>query len=166
MSTQLKSKWRSADTRPRNVAAIHREFLDRETYRFREYHTPPGTPKDLAMLGKLTELNMMDGQQATFEDNPAVLGASGGEKRRRLHIGLTVPYDMPEGTEQWQEYDCGEVLSVVYEARKPHLDTGRLNEYEHTFGDEGGELPRLILIDGLLRFRFGSYYITRYGIQN
>jgi hypothetical protein len=166
MSTQLKSKWRSADTRPRNVAAIHREFLDRETYRFREYHTPPGTPKDLAMLGKLTELNMMDGQQATFEDNPAVLGASGGEKRRRLHIGLTVPYDMPEGTEQWQEYDCGEVLSVVYEARKPHLDTGRLNEYEHTFGDEGGELPHLILIDGLLRFRFGSYYITRYGIQN
>ncbi len=148
------------------MAAIHREFLDRETYRFREYHTPPGTPKDLAMLGKLTELNMMDGQQATFEDNPAVLGASGGEKRRRLHIGLTVPYDMPEGTEQWQEYDCGEVLSVVYEARKPHLDTGRLNEYEHTFGDEGGELPHLILIDGLLRFRFGSYYITRYGIQN
>ncbi len=148
------------------MAAIHREFLDRETWRFREYLTPDGTPKDLAMLGKLIELNMLDGQVVRFEDNPAVLGASGGKKRRRLHIGLTVPYEMPEGTEAGCEYDYGEVLTIVYETRKAHLDTGRLNEYEHTFGDEGGSLPYLILIDGLMRFRFGTYYITRYGLQN
>jgi hypothetical protein len=167
MSTQLKKKWRSADTRPRNIADLHKEFHDRATWRFREYLTPDGTPRDLAMLGKLVELNMEDGQVVRFEDNPAVLGASGGKKRRRLHIGLTVPYDMPEGTEAGCEYNHGEVLTVVYEARKPHLDTGRLNEYEHQFCDEGwGELPQLIFIDGLMRFRFGSYYITLYGIQN
>jgi hypothetical protein len=57
-------------------------------------------------------------------------------------------------------------LTVVYETRKVHLDTGRLNEYEHTFADEGGELPHLNFIDGLMRFRFGTYYITKYGIQN
>jgi hypothetical protein len=166
MSTQLKSKWRSTNTRPRNVAAIHREFLDRETWRFREYHTPDGTPRDVAMLGKLIELGMADGQLLTFEDNPAVLCASGGKRRRRLYIGLTVPYEMPDDTEPGREFDYGEVSTVVYKSRKPHLDTGRLNEYEHQFGDEGGELPHLILIDGLMRFRFGSYYITKYGLQN
>jgi hypothetical protein len=166
MSTQLKSKWRSASARPRNVAAIHREFLDRETYRFREYLTPDGTRRDLAMLGKLTELGMADGQLLTFEDNPAALGASGGKIKRRLHIGLSFPYEMPEGLEMGREFNFGEVQTVSYKTRKPHLDTGKLNEYEHTFGDENGELPQLIFINGLLRFRFGSYYITKYGIQN
>lgn len=149
------------------MAAIHREFLDRETWRFREYHTPDGTPRDVAMLGKLIELGMADGQLLTFEDNPAALGASGGKIKRRLHIGLSFPYEMPEGIEQGQEYDYGEILSVVYGTRKPHLDTGRLNEYEHQFCDEGwGDLPHLVLIDGLLRFCLGSFYLTRYGIQN
>jgi hypothetical protein len=164
MSTQLKKRWRSADTRPRNVAAIHREFHDRATWRFREYYTPEGTPKDLAQLGKLIELGMADGQLATFEDNPAVLCASGGRKRRRLYIGLTVPYEMPDDTEPGREYDYGEVLSCTYTCRKPHLDTGRLNEYEHQFGDEGGELPHLIIVDGLMRFRFGSYTVSKLGI--
>jgi hypothetical protein len=162
MSTQIRKRWRSADTRPRNVAAIHREFLDRETWRFRAYLTPDGTPRDLARLGKLIELGMADGQLLTFEDNPAALGASGGKIKRRLHIGLSFPYEMPEGLEMGREFNYGEISHCCYEARKPHLDTGKLNEYEHEFEDE---LPQLILINGLLRFRFGSYTITKYGIE-
>lgn len=144
------------------MAAIHREFLDRETWRFREYHTPDGTPRDVAMLGKLIELGMADGQLLTFEDNPAALGASGGKIKRRLHIGLSFPYEMPEGLEMGREFNYGDILSCVYSAKKPHLDTGKLNEYEHEFEDE---LPQLILINGLLRSRFGSFTISKYGIE-
>jgi hypothetical protein len=161
MSMSLQRKWRATDARPRNVATLHREFLDRETWRFREYHTPEGTPKDVAMLGKLIELGMADGQLLTFEDNPAALGASGGKIKRRLHIGLSFPYAMPEGLEMGREFDYGDILSCAYEARKPHLDTGKLNEYEHEFENE---LPQLIFVNGLLRFRFGSYTVSRYGI--
>ncbi len=144
------------------MAAIHREFLDRETWRFREYLTSDGTPRDVARLGKLIELGMADGQLLTFEDNPAALGASGGKIKRRLHIGLSFPYEMPEGLEMGREFNYGDILTCAYKARKPHLDTGKLNEYEHEFEDE---LPQLILINGLLRFRFGSYTITKYGIE-
>ncbi len=161
MSTELQRRWQRANVRPRNVAAIHREFLDREAWRFREYHTPDGTPKDVAMLGKLIELGMADGQLLTFEDNPAALGASGGKTKRRLHIGLSFPYEMPEGLELWREHNHGEISHCCYKARKPHLDTGKLNEYEHEFEDE---LPQLILINGLLKIRFGSYTISKYGI--
>lgn len=144
------------------MAAIHREFLDRETWRFREYLTPDGTPRDLARLGKLIELGMADGQLLTFEDNPAALGASGGKIKRRLHIGLSFPYEMPECLEMGREFNYGDILTCAYKARKPHLDTGKLNEYEHEFEDE---LPRLMLINGLLRFCGGSYTISKYGIE-
>ncbi len=143
------------------MAAIHREFLDRETWRFREYLTPDGTPRDVAMLGKLIELGMADGQLLTFEDNPAALGASGGKIKRRLHIGLSFPYEMPEGLEMGREHNYGDILHCAYSAKKPHLDTGKLNEYEHEFEDE---FPQLILVNGLLRLRFGSYTVSKYGI--
>ncbi len=162
MSTELQRRWQRASVRPRNVAAIHREFLDRDAWRFREYHTPEGTPRDVAMLGKLIELGMADGQLLTFEDNPAALGASGGKIKRRLHIGLSFPYAMPEGLEMGREYIYGDILSCAYKTRKPHLDTGKLNEYEHEFEDE---LPQLFFVNGLLRLRFGSYRISKFGIE-
>jgi hypothetical protein len=151
---------------PANVARILKEFLDKEPSKVAEYLTPPGTPNDASTLGVLLEIHLDDGQVLEFDTNPAMLGATGGEKKRRMHIGLEQRYRMPPGLARGREHDFGAVTAVDYLAYKPHLGYRKEHAFRHEMGERGGRKPHLILIDGLLKFRGGDYKILREGIDN
>jgi hypothetical protein len=61
----------------------------------------------------------------------------------------------------------GKVLQVEYETSKPHLGYAKPTIFFHKMGEEGGTRPELVADgDGGLKFRGGSYRITREGIVN
>ena len=64
----------------------------------------------------------------------------------------------------------GYVTSICYETDKHHLDDsdGEMAEYQHEFGEEGGELPLLVydVVDAKLMLVGGSYTIEDVGIRN
>ncbi len=64
----------------------------------------------------------------------------------------------------------GLVESIVYSTDKHHLDdsNGEVVEYEHEFGEDGGDLPLLVYVvrDKKLLLVGGSYKIEDVGIRN
>lgn len=152
---------------PRAVERLHREFRGFPTSgEVTPYYTPKGSPDDAPYLGRLHKIILADGRELTFESNPAaLLGTVRG--RRRLFIGLSHPYKMPNGADPNSALDYGAVVEVQYITPKPHLYgdfTDKL--FFHELGEEGGKCPHLVLQNGRLSFRGGSYTIKREGIRN
>lgn len=117
-----------------------------------------GTPSKVAELGKLRELKLR-GRTLRFRKGRARLGGSG---RRKLYIGGV---RMRDRTNPGREVDMGEILGVVYEADKPHIETGS-HLWRHRFGDTGGTRPHLVIDrEGYPRIEGGTYTITERGIE-
>ena len=114
-----------------------------------------GTPRVLAKLGTLQELHVR-GKRLNFGGS-AALAADG---RKKLHItGARFAKPNPPG-----EVDYGEILSVVYRADKPHIETG-VFDYKHHFGEDGGRRPHLIVdAEGYPKIEGGDYKIDADGI--
>lgn len=143
---------------PAYVRDLYREFKGREPKQERKFEVAPGTPGLLAQLGGLVEIVT---DRRTLEANPrksklcadgdgnlyvaGVFGVGGFPKRGR--------------------FDLGEVVSATYRAYKPHV-VDEVCEYEHFFGDEGGERPRLILRNGYVTFEGGDYRVEACGIAD
>lgn len=144
------------------VKGIYNEFQGRDSKREYSLAVPNGTPKDVATLGRLIEVQTAKHGVLRFNNNPAYLGSTAG---RKLVIGLSRPYRInnPDGG---AAVDLGEVKAVVYKTRKPHLDDGAVHEYIHKLGEEGGARPHLVLQNGVLSLKGGDYKITREGIRN
>lgn len=155
---------------PANIAQIHKEFLDREPSKVKEYFTPPGAPADLARLGRLVEVGLVGRAPLKFHTNPsAMLCASGGDTKRHMHIALSARYELPDGASAGREYVLGEVKYVDYAEIKAHLkgsEDGKRHIFRHKMGEEGGKKPYLIFVDGYLKFRGGDYQILREGLRN
>jgi hypothetical protein len=152
---------------PAAVERFHREFRGFPTTgQVTRYAVPPGTPPDTPYLGQLYKIFLKGGQVLTFENNPAaLLGTVTG--RRRLLIGLSHPYKTPNGIDHRRLLNYGEVIEVQYITPKPHLyDTADEKLFFHELGEEGGKCPELVLQNGRLSFRGGSYTIKREGIRN
>jgi hypothetical protein len=73
-----------------------------------------------------------------------------------------------ERDKQWLVF--GEVYSIAYATDKHHLEgsSGKYEEYEHNFGEEGGKLPMLAYdaLNEKLYLLGGSYKITDLGIRD
>lgn len=152
---------------PAAVEKFHREFRGIPTTgQVTRYAVPPGSPPDTPYLGEFHKIFLKGGQVLSFENNPAaLLGTVNG--RRRLLIGLAVPYKTPNGADPSRALNYGEVIEVQYITPKPHLyGTFEAKLFFHELGEEGGKLPELILQNGRLSFRGGSYTIKREGIRN
>jgi len=115
-----------------------------------------GTPKTLAQLGKLREIQL-PGRRLTWPNGSK---ARLGGRNNRLHIvNATLGY---RSNHSGQEVDLGPILSITYEADKPHIEEGTYN-YKHRFE---GTRPHLV-IDEESRpvIEGGSYTITADGIE-
>jgi hypothetical protein len=125
-----------------------------------DYREPRARMKKVSAL-KFRVKEDEDGDKA-LKFNPArikLVSDGNGD----LHIvGFYKP--LPEGLERGRSHFLGCVMCVVYEADKPHIETGE-QHYEHFFCEYGGDFPRLFYKDGYLFFRGGTYSITKNGIE-
>ena len=143
-----------------DVEALFRVFKGRDSISIRVRQAPLDAPEVLAQLGGLVELRLANGELLEFDPRKTKLCADGDQK-----LYIVGRYTLP-GYEKFRNYYFGRVNSVIYHARKEHIEDGEPTDYEHHFGDEGGTRPRLLLKDGYLILKDGSYWIDSIGIHD
>lgn len=136
-------------------ASVFSEFRGKSVTRKTKVKAASGTPSTLAQLGKLRELKLR-GKVLKFR-----AGHLAADGRKKLHIvGIKAKHRNNPGG----EVDYGEIISVTYEADKPHVETGVFN-YVHRFGEDGGTRPHLVVDpEGYMKVEGGSYKISADGI--
>lgn len=66
-----------------------------------------------------------------------------------------------------EQLDYGPVDAICYLTKKKHIGNGKTYEYVHSFAEEGGKKPTLLIdSDGMPILRGGSYRIEDRGIVN
>lgn len=135
-------------------ANVFSEFRGKDVTRRTKVKAASGTPSTLAQLGKLRELRL---RGKTLKFRAGHLAADG---RKKLHVvGVKAKHRGNPG-----EVDYGEIISVTYEADKPHVEEGVFN-YIHRFGEDGGTRPHLVVDpEGFMKIEGGSYKISADGI--
>lgn len=160
------AKRKSNPPRRRNSAEdVHKMFLGREVEFEYEVEAPKNTPTDLAKLGVLTRLVIIDKDdprtliELTFDDVAQMAPDLCADGRGNLHVvGGTYRIE-PKGV--W-----GEIEKIGYLAAKDHLD-GKEYEWIHTFGEEGGTRPRFKADDeGFIHIVGGDYTLEAAGIRD
>jgi hypothetical protein len=138
------------------VDSVFSEFRGKDVSRASKLSAATGTPSTLAELGRLKGLKL---RGRTLRFNSGRLAA---DSRKKLHVvGVKMKY---RGNPNGSEIDVGEILSVTYQADKPHIEKG-VFKYVHKFGEEGGVRPHLIIdAEGYPKIEGGSYGITSDGI--
>lgn len=139
-----------------SVKSIRKEFagtLGKATDAF----APIGTPRNVAKLGKLKFIGT---ESATIKPTGIVYLCA--DSKGKLHLCGSKNVPIYSGAAQ----SFGEVEKVEYETAKPHLYPGEgVIWFTHRMGENGGERPTLYADGkGGLKFRGGSYKITREGI--
>lgn len=126
---------------------------------------PRGTPKSVAILGKLVKIRT---RSRTFTPpkkkgrNPEPDIFLAADDRGNLHI-VGDPLPVLPGPAR----DLGEIVELDYATRKPHLGYDETTEFFHELGEEGGRRPHLVTdAEGHLKIAGGDYYIERDGIHD
>lgn len=154
-------------TKRRNngVDALYEEFQGRPVAGAYEAVAPNGTPDELAELGQLAWLEIVDsiGQYLTINfdtpNNKAPILCA--DVRGNLHV-VGGTYRMTDNAGE----TFGSITRIAYIAHKDHIEDGKEFEFVHEFSEEsGGELPKLkIDKDGLFKISGGVYKIGGPGI--
>jgi len=139
-----------------SVKTIRKEFagsLGKATDAF----APIGTPRNVAKLGKLL---LIDTESATIKPTGIVYLCA--DSKGKLHLCGSKNVSIYSGAAQ----SFGRVKKLEYETAKPHLYPGQgVISFWHKMGEESGNQPTLYADGkGGLKFRGGSYKITREGI--
>lgn len=139
-----------------SVKTIRKEFagtLGKATDAF----APIGTPRNVAKLGKLL---LIDTENATIKPTGIVYLCA--DSKGKLHLCGSKNVPIYSGAAQ----SFGRVKKLEYETAKPHLYPGQGTiQFWHKMGEESGNQPTLYADGkGGLKFRGGSYKITREGI--
>lgn len=155
-SVPLKRKRNRSTTTPK-IKQMVESFSGRKVRGVSTLNVSDGAPKNLAKLGKLI---LIKAERGTIKPvKPTWLCA---DTKGKLHLATSAErlFDGPAT-------NFGEVLQVEYETSKPHLGHQKPTIFFHKMGEEGGKRPELIADGrGGLKFRGGSYRITREGIVN
>lgn len=138
------------------VKSIRKEFagtLGKVTDAF----APIGTPRNVAKLGRLL---LIDTENATIKPTGIVYLCA--DSKGKLHLCGSKNVPIYSGAAQ----SFGQVKKLEYETAKPHLYPGQGTiQFWHKMGEESGNRPTLYADGkGGLKFRGGSYKITREGI--
>lgn len=132
---------------------------------------------DLAVLGELRELVVVEkpkgkrGTPVVFDGDDNVMLASTPSGNQYLFVGgdqRLEPRDFGV-REKKDKVSLGWVHSVTYYTDKQHLSGPKdAWEYEHKFGEEGGELPMLVYdrLNERMELVGGSYKTTGRGIED
>lgn len=148
--------YEKAAKRNPSVKTIRKEFagtLGKATDAF----APIGTPRNVAKLGKLL---FIDTENATIKPTGIVYLCA--DTKGKLHLCGSKNVPIYSGAAQ----SFGRVKKLEYETAKPHLYPGQGTiQFWHKMGEESGNQPTLYADGkGGLKFRGGSYRITREGI--
>lgn len=141
-----------------NVKELREKFTGTKSRKTAMMNAATGTPKNLAKLGKLI---LIKAEKATIKPSSGTTWLC-ADSKGKLHLATSAArlYDGPAT-------NFGAVSQIEYEAIKPHLGHKRPTIFFHKMGEEGGSKPVLIGDGkGGLKFRGGSYKITREGIVN
>lgn len=139
-----------------SVKFIRKEFagtLGKAT----DVFAPIGTPRNVAKLGRLL---LIDTENATIKPTGIVYLCA--DSKGKLHLCGSKNVPIYSGAAQ----SFGQVKKLEYETAKPHLYPGQGTiQFWHKMGEESGNRPTLYADGkGGLKFRGGSYKITREGI--
>ena len=139
------------------VKKLREKFTGQKSRKTAQVFAPTGTPSNVAKLGKLA---MIETETARIKPTGTVYLCA--DAKGKLHLCGATDAPLYSGPRQ----NFGQVLKVEYETAKPHLYPGQGTIlFYHRMGEEGGKRPTLIGDGkGGLKFRGGSYKITREGI--
>ncbi len=125
----------------------------------RDLFFPQRTPQGLAKLGKLVSITTEKGTIKPVHGSAWLCA----DTKEKLHIGSTTKADLFSGPAR----SFGKVTKVEYESSKPHLGYRGPIIWFHHMGESGGTRPTLHADGkGGLKFKGGSYRLTRRGIEN
>jgi len=139
-----------------SVKAIRKEFAG-TLGKASQVFAPIGTPRNVAKLGRLL---FIDTENATIKPTGIVYLCA--DSKGKLHLCGSKNVPIYSGGAQ----SFGRVKKLEYETAKPHLYPGQGTiQFWHKMGEESGNQPTLYADGkGGLKFRGGSYKITREGI--
>lgn len=139
-----------------SVKSIRKEFAG-TLGKASDVFAPIGTPRNVAKLGKLL---FIDTENATIKPTGIVYLCA--DSKGKLHLCGSKNVPIYSGAAQ----SFGRVKKLEYETAKPHLYPGQGTiQFWHKMGEESGNQPTLYADGkGGLKFRGGSYKITREGI--
>lgn len=139
------------------IKAITESFGGKKVRAVSTLNVSNGTPANLAKLGKLV---LIKAEKGTIKPSKPVWLCA--DAKGKLHLATTAERLIEGGAQNF-----GKVLQVEYETSKPHLGYAKPTIFFHKMGEEGGTRPELVADgNGGLKFRGGSYRITREGIVN
>jgi len=149
-------KWVTTKTSNPSVKTIRKEFAG-TLGKASDVFAPIGTPRNVAKLGKLL---FIDTESATIKPTGIVYLCA--DSKGKLHLCGSKNVPIYSGAAQ----SFGRVKKLEYETAKPHLYPGQGTiQFWHKMGEESGNQPTLYADGkGGLKFRGGSYKITREGI--
>lgn len=149
-----------------SAAELYEMFQGRAPQRDLRVEGDTSMPATAATLGLLIELKLENGQTLKFTRMDGVyLAAAKVRGHDRLFIVGNYEAERPAGITQ--PIHVSRVKSVTYETRKAHIGDGKTYQFEHTFGEEGGERPWLTIDpSGKLHFTGGSYFLRREGVRD
>ncbi|MBZ5522252.1 MAG: hypothetical protein LAP21_08420 [Acidobacteriia bacterium] len=154
-----------------DAAAKFEEFHGRKPETVMDIRTKQNDRRNLTGLGRMMYLLTADGVPMKFEDRDKVMLACDPAGNQLYFVGGNQDVTAilkHAGIDQSKDLiDVGECQFIVYTTDKD-FDSFEEKDYQHEFGEETGELPRL-MYDRLNRQLFlvgGAYEIKREGIVN
>lgn len=155
--------WDKSQRKNPSVTDLARTFQGKASGAVSQYKAANSAPSDLARIGKLVFLELRDVRRQIAAPGAMVAVDTNGKlwltsKRAPMFTNKAQPGSYN---------DFGEIERICYLTAKTHIGDGKLTEYVHTFGEDGGALPRLLVDhEGMPILRGGDYKIRAEGIVN
>jgi hypothetical protein len=155
-----------------SAAALAEEFHGRPVRKVREYVEVTEEPTELADLGTLVELQILEGKHVRpLEFRRGVRVAATPDGGQLYFVGGDQELDLVAlGLDKYLPKDhltIGPVLKIAYHTSKA-FHNFEPSVYEHRFGEDGGTLPLLHydVRNRRLYLTGGSYQVKPEGIVN
>lgn len=146
-----------------SVTDLARTFQGKANGAVSQYKAANSAPSDLARIGKLVFLKLRDVRKQIAA--PGAMVAV--DTRGKLWLTTTRAPMFSNKAKPGTVNDFGEIEKICYLTAKQHIGNSELTEYVHSFGEDGGKRPHLLVDhEGMPILRGGDYKIRAEGIVN